>query len=84
MDSAFLLFKKAFTLGGIGMMKNKKLISAILAAASIAGGVVGAQAADLETVAGLVDKHEIKIGDLQTTVDALDNGQAYYKSKPEV
>lgn len=66
------------------MMKNKKLISAILAAASIAGGVVGAQAADLETVAGLVDKHEIKIGDLQTTVDALDNGQAYYKSKPEV
>ena len=27
-------------------MKNKKLISAILAAASIAGGVVGAQAAD--------------------------------------
>ena len=58
------------------MMKNKKLISAILAAASIAGGVVGAQAADLETVAGLVDKHEIKIGDLQTTVDALDTGIA--------
>lgn len=58
------------------MTKNKKLISAILAAASIAGGVVGAQAADLETVAGLVDKHEIKIGDLQTTVDALDTGIA--------
>ena len=57
-------------------MKNKKLISAILAAASIAGGVVSAQAADLETVAGLVDKHEIKIGDLQTTVDALDTGIA--------
>lgn len=57
-------------------MKNKKLISAILAAASIAGSVVGAQAADLETVAGLVDKHEIKIGDLQTTVDALDTGIA--------
>ena len=57
-------------------MKNKKLISAILAAASIAGGVVGAQVADLETVAGLVDKHEIKIGDLQTTVDALDTGIA--------
>lgn len=49
-------------------MKNKKLISAILAVASIAGGVVGAQAADLETVAGIVDKHEIKIVDLQTTV----------------
>ena len=38
--------------------------------------MVGAQAADLETVAGLVDKHEIKIGDLQTTVDALDTGIA--------
>ena len=58
------------------MMKNKKLISAILAAASIAGGVVGAQAADLETVAGLVDKHEVKIFDLQTTVDALDTSIA--------
>ena len=57
-------------------MKNKKLISAILAAASIAGGVVGAQAADLETVAGLVDKHEVKIFDLQTTVDALDTSIA--------
>lgn len=30
------------------MMKNKKLISAILAAASIAGGVVGAQASEFE------------------------------------
>lgn len=49
-------------------MKSKKLVSAILAAASIAGGVVGAQAADLETVAGIVDKHEIKIADLQTAV----------------
>ena len=57
-------------------MKNKKLISAILATASIAGGVVSAQATDLETVAGIVDKHEIKIADLQTTVGftSLTNG----------
>ena len=47
------------------MMKNKKLISAILAVASIAGGVVGAQAADLEY---RVMKAEDKIVDLQTTV----------------
>lgn len=46
-------------------MKNKKLISAILAVASIAGGVVGAQAADLEY---RVMKAEDKIVDLQTTV----------------
>ena len=47
------------------MMKSQKLISAILAAASIAGGVVGAQAADLEY---RVMKAEDKIVDLQTTV----------------
>ena len=47
------------------MMKNKKLVSAILAAASIAGGVVGAQAADLEY---RVWKAENNIVDLQTTV----------------
>ena len=61
------------------MMKNKKLISAILAAASIAGGVVGAQAADTSTLEGKVDSYtsrvmqaETKIKDLQTKVDALD------------
>ena len=60
-------------------MKNKKLISAILAAASIAGGVVGAQAADTSTLEGKVDSYtsrvmqaETKIKDLQTKVDALD------------
>lgn len=55
-------------------MKSKKLISAILAAASIAGGVVGAQAADLEY---RVMKAENKIVDLQTTVGigtSLTNG----------
>ena len=61
------------------MMKNKKLISAILAAASIAGGVVGAQAADTSTLEDKVDSYtsrvmqaETKIKDLQTKVDALD------------
>lgn len=49
-------------------MKNKKLISAILAAASIAGGVVGAQAEDLDSLTARVDKQDIKIVDLQTTV----------------
>ena len=60
-------------------MKNKKLISAILAAASIAGGVVGAQAADTSTLEAKVDSYtsrvqqaETKIQDLQTKVDALD------------
>ena len=65
------------------MMKNKKLISAILAAASIAGGVVGAQAADLETVAGLVDKHEVKIFDLQADTAALNTGVADNKAQIE-
>ena len=61
------------------MMKNKKLISAILAAASIAGGVVGAQAADTSTLEAKVDSYtsrvqqaEQKIEGLQTKVDALD------------
>ena len=61
------------------MMKNKKLISAILAAASIAGGVAGAQAADTATLEAKVDSYtsrvqqaETKIQDLQTKVDALD------------
>ena len=61
------------------MMKNKKLISAILAAASIAGGVVGAQAADTSTLEAKVDSYtsrvqqaEEKIEGLKTKVDALD------------
>ena len=45
------------------MMKSKKLVSAILAAASIAGGVVGAQAA---TIDGLAAK-------VQEQLDAQDN-----------
>lgn len=58
-------------------MKNKKLVSAILAAASIAGGVVGAQAETLDSLAARVDKQDIKIVDLQTTVGigtSLTNG----------
>ena len=61
------------------MMKNKKLISAILAAASIAGGVVGAQAADASTLEAKVDSYtsrvqqaEKDIKGLQTKVDVLD------------
>ena len=58
-------------------MKSKKLISAILAAASIAGGVVGAQAETLDSLTARVDKQDIKIVDLQTTVGigtSLTNG----------
>ena len=61
------------------MMKSKKLISAILAAASIAGGVVGAQAQTVEGLESKVDSYtsrvqqaESKIQDLQTKVNALD------------
>ena len=45
------------------MMKSKKLVSAILAAASIAGGVVGAQAATIDDLAAKV----------QEQLDAQDN-----------
>ena len=58
-------------------MKNKKLVSAILAAASIVGGVVGAQAESLGSLTARVDKQDIKIVDLQTTVGigtSLTNG----------
>lgn len=58
-------------------MKNKKLVSAILAAASIAGGVVGVQAETLDSLTARVDKQDIKIVDLQTTVGigtSLTNG----------
>ena len=61
------------------MMKSKKLVSAILAAASIAGGVVGAQAQTVEGLESKVDSYtsrvqqaESKIQDLQTKVNALD------------
>ena len=61
------------------MMKNKKLISAILAAASIAGGVVGAQAQTIEGLENKVDTYtsrvqqaETQIQDLQKKVGSLD------------
>lgn len=57
-------------------MKSKKLVSAILAAASIAGGVVGAQAESLEqkvdSYTSRVQQAETRIGKLETKVDALD------------
>ena len=60
-------------------MKSKKLISAILAAASIAGGVVGAQAQTIEGLENKVDTYtsrvqqaETQIQDLQEKVGSLD------------
>ncbi len=60
-------------------MKNKKLVSAILAAASIAGGVVGAQAQTVEGLEHKVDSYisaveqaKTDIQDLQKKVGALD------------
>ena len=60
-------------------MKNKKLISAILAAASIAGGVVVAQATTVEQLedkvgsyTSRVEQAETRIGKLETKVNALD------------
>ena len=61
------------------MMKSKKIISAILAAASIAGGVVGAQAQTIEGLENKVDTYtsrvqqaETQIKDLQKKVGTLD------------
>ena len=61
------------------MMKNKKLVSAILAAASIAGGVVSVQATTIEcleakvnTYTSRVQQAETRIGTLETKVKALD------------
>ena len=73
------------------MMKSKKLISAILAAASIAGGVVGVQAQTVEGLESKVDSYtsrvqqaESKIQDLQTKVNGLDTtGIADNKAKIE-
>ena len=60
-------------------MKNKKLVSAILAAASIAGGVVSVQATTIEgleakvnTYTSRVQQAETRIGTLETKVKALD------------
>ena len=73
------------------MMKSKKLISAILAAASIAGGVVGVQAQTVEGLESKVDSYtsrvqqaETRIGTLETKVNALDTtGIADNKAKIE-
>ena len=73
------------------MMKSKKLISAILAAASIAGGVVGVQAQTVEGLESKVDSYtsrvqqaETRIGTLETKVKALDTtGIADNKAKIE-
>ena len=73
------------------MMKSKKLISAILAAASIAGGVVGVQAQTVEGLESKVDSYtsrvqqaEKRIGTLETKVKALDTtGIADNKAKIE-
>ena len=72
-------------------MKSKKLISAILAAASIAGGVVGVQAQTVEGLESKVDSYtsrvqqaEKRIGTLETKVKALDTtGIADNKAKIE-
>ena len=60
-------------------MKSKKLISAILAAASIAGGVVVAQATTVEQLenkvgsyTSRVEQAETRISKLETKVNALD------------
>ena len=55
------------------MMKSKKLISAILAAASIAGGVVGAQAADTSTLEAKVDSYTSRVQQAEKDIKALDN-----------
>ena len=73
------------------MMKNKKLVSAILAAASIAGGVVSVQATTIEGLEAKVDtctsrvqQAETRIGTLETKVKALDTtGIADNKAKIE-
>lgn len=72
-------------------MKSKKLISPILAAASIAGGVVGVQAQTVEGLESKVDSYtsrvqqaETRIGTLETKVKALDTtGIADNKAKIE-
>ena len=55
------------------MMKSKKLISAILAAASIAGGVVGAQAQTIDVLDHKVDTVINKLQDQENKIQGLEN-----------
>ena len=54
-------------------MKSKKLISAILAAASIAGGVVGAQAQTIDVLDHKVDTVINKLQDQENKIQGLEN-----------
>ena len=54
-------------------MKSKKLISAILAAASIAGGVVGAQAQSIDVLDHKVDTVINKLQDQENKIQGLEN-----------
>ena len=55
------------------MMKSKKLISAILAAASIAGGMVGAQAQTIDVLDHKVDTVINKLQDQENKIQGLEN-----------
>ena len=55
------------------MMKSKKIISAILAAASIAGGVVGAQAQTIDVLDHKVDTVINKLQDQENKIQGLEN-----------
>ena len=55
------------------MMKSKKLISAILAAASIAGGVVGAQAQDVGSLDSKVNNVIRDLNKQNDKIEALEN-----------
>ena len=54
-------------------MKSKKLISAILAAVSIAGGVVGAQAQSIDGLDHKVDTVINKLQDQENKIQGLEN-----------
>ena len=54
-------------------MKSKKIISAILAAASIAGGVVGAQAQTIDVLDHKVDTVINKLQDQENKIQGLEN-----------
>lgn len=54
-------------------MKNKKLISAILAAASIAGGVIGAQAQTIDGLDHKVDNVINELQDQKNKIQGLEN-----------
>ena len=55
------------------MMKSKKLVSAILAAASIVGGVVGAQAQDYDTLDSKVNNVIADLNKQNGKIEALEN-----------